>query len=369
MESSSLQLKQSGMKDEQNTKKPAFARYPSQFDESSVRTDITEADIVNYVRRAATKAAEKEYDLSCYSSFQCDQDLTVEDCPQNQCYKQYLDPNYLDAQKLEPSKKIFFDALKDVISAPKHANFQDEPDSYVLVKNRVEDLLQNRNSTSCDAVQNNQPNASEVTEKQNGSSDNICSRARPNQCDPIVPNDMDCKGRECYKKYLTDGLIIKPQDEKKQPMPNGMRVKFGEQESFLPMKANSVSRHDPNQRENVNFVANVGASRSNDQDFQKKFNTLIVNSDISVPAFVDVLVVLSEKPIKITLPSLQGPSLASTIGKVVSSSNLLIKNLSLTTHQIVATGNNKIDTVRSSIAIEPAGKKTLGAINDTWILL
>ena len=161
------------------------------------------------------------------------------------------------------------------------------------------------------------------------------------------------------------------------PKPNkedgAVRVKFGDlenQETFLPMRANAISRHDPNQQEKMISNSNVNRPQPvNSEDFQKKFNTLIVNSDISVPAFVDVLVVLSEKPIKISLPSLNGPALASSIGKVVSSSNLLIKNLSLTTHQIVTTGNNKIDTVRSSIAIEPAGKKTLGAINDTWILL
>jgi hypothetical protein len=348
---SSLQLKQSGMKDDDQKSKanPGLARYPSQFDESSVRTDITEADIKNYVQRVAVKASENN-DLSCYSSFQCDQDTAVEDCPQNECYKQYLDPTFLDQQKLEPSKKVFFDQFKDIISTQKISNpYSDDSESYVQIKNRVEDLLQNKKQT-CDA------NGSEkVEENKNQSSDNLCSRARPNQCDTIVSNNMDCVGRECYKKYLT-GDIIGKKDETKPA--NAMRVKFGDAESFLPIKANSVSRNEPNQRE-----------VSQGSDFQKKFNTLIVNSDISVPSFVDVLVVLSEKPIKITLPSLSGPSLASTVGKVVSSSNLLIKNLSLTTHQIVTSGNNKIDTVRSSIAIEPAGKKTLGAISDTWILL
>ena len=360
MESSSLHLKQSGMKDEQKTTKPTVVRYPSQFDESSVRTDITEADIATYVRRAAAKAAENN-DLSCYSSFQCDQDTAVEDCPQNQCYKKYIDPTF-DTEKLEPSKKVFFDNFKDIISTSRASNpFQTETDSYVLVRNRIDDLLQNRNPT-CDSTE-------QVPSTPQQKSDNICSRANPNQCDPILPNDMDCKGRECYKKYLTNELV--------GPKPNkedgAVRVKFGDlenQETFLPMRANAISRHDPNQQEKMISNSNVNRPQPvNSEDFQKKFNTLIVNSDISVPAFVDVLVVLSEKPIKISLPSLNGPALASSIGKVVSSSNLLIKNLSLTTHQIVTTGNNKIDTVRSSIAIEPAGKKTLGAINDTWILL
>jgi hypothetical protein len=352
--SSSLQLKQSGMKDDPQPNKPSLARYPSQFDESSVRTDITEADIATYLRRAAAKASEKEYELSCYSSFQCDQDLTAQDCPQNECYKNYLDPNHLDAQKLEPSKKVFFDNLKDVISTPKLSNaYQNETESYVQIKNRVDDLLQKR-APNCD-----EPKMVETPQLPN--SDNICSRSRPNECDTVIPNNMDCNGRECYKKYLSDDLMVVQKDKSQNKNNNAMRVKIGDHESFLPMKANAVSRHEPNQREN--FISNES------NEFQKKFNTLIVNSDISVPAFVDVLVVISEKPIKISLPSLNGPALASTIGKVVSSSNLLIKNLSLTTHQVVATGNNKIDTVRSSIAIEPAGKKTLGAINDTWILL
>lgn len=352
MESSSLQLKQSGMKDEPRTVNPALARYPSQFDESSVRTDITEADIQTYLRRAAAKASENN-DLSCYSSFQCDQDTTVEDCPQNECYKQYLDPTFMDQQKLEPSKKIFFENFKDILSTQKASNpFQTEPESYVLARNRIDELLQNKKPT-CDQLQQSQ-NLQQQNQTQ-PPSDNICSRARPNQCDTVVPNDMDCVGRECYKKYLTGDVV--PERKENDMKPNGMRVKFGEQESFFPIKA-ATSRHEPNHRE---------VSQNN--DFQKKFNTLIVNSDISVPEFVDVLVVLSEKPIKINLPSLNGPTLASSIGKVVSSSNLLIKNLSLTTHQIVASGNNKIDTVRASIAIEPAGKKTLGAINDSWILL
>jgi hypothetical protein len=357
MESSSFQLKQSGLPNDSRVDKTKLARYPTQYDESSIRTDINEAEISTYVRRAAAKAAENNQEYSCLDSLQCDSEVVVEDCPQNECYKNYLNPNIIDQQKLEPSKKVFFDNFKDILTTKSVSSsnsnqnpFQMESESYVQIRSRLDDLLQNR-APPCD-----QPNKVE-TQPEPQVNSNACSRGQPNQCDTVVPNDMDCNGQACYKKYLNEDLAPVKKDQKVTP--NGMRVKFGEQENFLPLAVASGTTNGSKAAVNNNETT----------EFQKKYNTLIVNSDISVPQFVDVLVILSEKPIKISLPSLKGPALASTIGKVVSTSNLLIKNLSLCSHTIVASGNNKIDTVRTSVAIEPAGKKTLGAVNDTWILL
>ena len=311
------------------------SRYPSQYDETSVKTDVTEADIAQYVKRAAMNA--------CQNKVQCDESDVTEDCPQNQCYKNYLDPN-VDQQKMEPSKKSFFDNLKNLISNPENAAaYQEEADSYFVSRNRLDDLLQNRNPP-CDVNQVEQPTMDD-SNKPTGA----CSLANPNQCDRVAPN-VDCGNRECYKKYLYDDFT---QEKSKT---NGVRARFEEEESYQPRRANYSSGVSVNPSENR--VA-----------YQKKYNTLVVNSDVVVPDFIDVLVVVSENPIKITLPSLTGPSLTSSVGKITSTSNLLIKNLSLCSHQIHASGNNKIDTVRASVAIEPAGKRTLGAVHDSWILL
>ena len=77
-------------------------RYPSQFEDTSAKTDITEADIQNYVRRVAAKAEYNQFarnEYSCQNNY-CETDVTVQDCPQNECYKQYIQ----DDLKLEPSK-------------------------------------------------------------------------------------------------------------------------------------------------------------------------------------------------------------------------------------------------------------------------
>ena len=343
-------LKQSGFSEAATEKtKPLSQRYPSQFDESSVRTDITEADIMNYVKRVAAKANEKNEDYNYCQNKLCDNDITVEDCPRNECYKNYLDPNYLPDQKIDPSKKIFFDSLKDLITS-QPAAYQTEPNSDVVVKSRIEELLQNK-QPRCDM------NMIETPTVDTAPSNGVCANGTPNGCDRNLPN-VDCGNRECYKKYLADELTIKPKEQPVSPV-NTMRVRFNDTESFIARpiaKPTVVSEIHPNKMDVKS-------------DYQKKYNTLVVNSDISVPSFIDVLVVVSEKPIKITLPQLDGPSLISSVGNVTSTSNLLIKNLSLCSHQIVTKGNNKIDTVRTSVAIEPAGKKTLGAVHDTWILL
>jgi hypothetical protein len=315
-------------------------RYPSQYDESSVRTDITEADIVNYVQRVANKAIEKNENVYCQNKL-CDNDVTVEDCPQNQCYKNYLNP---EDQKINGSKKVFFDNFKDIITS-QPAAYQEDQDSYALAKLRVEDLLANR-QPKCDVNQIETP-AVEDSKPNNG----VCSNANPNACDRVVPN-VDCGNRECYKKYLADDIAIKPNKETETMKQVRIAAPQVKSDDFYPFKK---------------IVSNDSSTSNN--EFQKKYNTLIVNSDIAVPEFIDVLIVVSEKPIKISLPQLQGPSLVSSVGNMTSSSNLLIKNLSLCSHQIITKGSNRIDTVRTSIAIEPAGKKMLGAVNDSWILL
>jgi hypothetical protein len=311
--------------------KASSQRYPTQYDESSVKTDITEADIAQFVKRAAMNA--------CQNKIQCDETEVVEDCPRNECYKNYLDPNYnTETQKMEPSKKTFFDNLKNLISNPSNVAYHDEPESYVVSRNRLDDLLQNR-VPPCDV---NKVEDLPIDDKPSGA----CSLANPNQCDRVAPN-VDCGNRECYKKYLMDDF-----EEKKSGM---VRSKF-EEDNFQPKRANYSN----------GASTNISESRV---AYQKKYNTLVVNSDVVVPDFIDVLVVVSENPIKITLPSLTGPSLASSVGKITSASNLLIKNLSLCSHQIHASGNNKIDTVRASVGIEPAGKKVLASVHDSWILL
>lgn len=346
METQSMKLlKQSGFTEQPGEKiRTQPQRYPSQYDESSVKTDITEADIMNYVKRVANKANEKVDNTYCQNKL-CDNDSVVEDCPQNQCYKNYLNP---EDKKIDGSKKIFFDNFKDIITSQPVASYQDEPDSYAVAKSRVDDLLANR-QPKCDV------NLVETPLLEHLSQPNVaCSSANPNGCDRPYPN-MDCGNRECYKKYLADELVPKPKEQEK---PQQVRVRFNDTEATLP-KVNVMPIRGPESIKRVDEK----------NDFQKKYNTLIVNSDIAVPEFIDVLIVVSEKPIKISLPQLQGPSLVSSVGNVTSSSNLLIKNLSLCSHQIITKGSNKIDTVRTSVAIEPAGKKMLGAVNDSWILL
>ena len=347
METQSVKtLKQSGFSEQPSEKiRTQPQRYPSQYDESSVRTDITEADIMNYVKRVANKANDNAY---CQNKL-CDNDITVEDCPQNECYKNYLNP---EDKKINESKKIFFDNFRDIITSQSIASYQDEPDSYAVAKSRVDDLLTNR-QPKCDVNLVETPLLENINP-----SNGVCSNANPNGCDRVSPN-IDCGNRECYKKYLADELVVKPKEQEK---PQQMRVRFNETEATFPKVVTAIKtdEYHPIKKIQTNIEKN---------DFQKKYNTLIVNSDIAVPEFIDVLIVVSEKPIKISLPQLHGPTLASSVGNVTSSSNLLIKNLSLCSHQIVTKGSNRIDTVRTSVAIEPAGKKMLGAVNDSWILL
>jgi hypothetical protein len=349
METQSVKLlKQSGFSEQPSEKiRGQPQRYPSQYDESSVRTDITEADIRNYVQRVAHKANENVY---CQNKL-CDNDLTVEDCPQNQCYKNYLNPE----EKINESKKVFFDNFKDIITS-QPAAYQEDQDSYAVAKLRVDDLLINR-QPKCDVNQIETP-VVEDSRPSNG----ICSNATPNACDRVVPN-VDCGNRECYKKYLADELVIKPKEIEPTKQ---VRVQFNETQVNLPKVSVAPIKTDDH---SIKKIQSLSTEKNEKSDFQKKYNTLVVNNDIAVPEFIDVLIVVSEKPIKISLPQLQGPTLASSVGNITSSSNLLIKNLSLCSHQIITKGTNRIDTVRTSIAIEPAGKKMLGAVNDSWILL
>lgn len=353
MESSSIKLlKQSGLSEAPSEKvRNNPQRYPSQYDESSVRTDITETEIMNYVKRAANKAVEKA-DIYCQNRL-CDEDLTIEDCPQNECYKNYLDPSYLENRKIDPSKKVFFDNFRDIISSQPASSYQVEVDSYAIAKTRFEELLQNK-QPRCDANLVETPALDDIKPTNNG----VCSSGTPNACDQVYPN-VDCGNRECYKKYLADDIVPKTKEEKNQMM----RVRFNDTESLVPR--NIVGPDS----QTILSKPIATANHRTQEDHQKKYNTLVVNNDISVPNFIDVLIVVSETPIKITLPQLNGPSLVSSVGNVISTSNLLIKNLSLCSHQIMTKGNNKIDTVRTSVAIEPAGKKILGAVNDTWVLL
>ena len=332
-------------------------RYPSQFEDTSAKTDITEADIQNYVRRVAAKAEYNQFarnEYSCQNNY-CETDVTVQDCPQNECYKQYIQ----DDLKLEPSKKIFYDGLKDIISS-KPTAYEAEPDSYAVTRSRLDDLLQNRNPR-CDYNQLEKKAELEDLKKaqENKNNGSVCSMLNPNRCDPVLP-EVDCGNRECYKKYLVDDLNLNGNKKVNTLNESGMmRVRFSETEDVLLTKNISTGKSTEVHPNKVS---------SQKDDFKKKYNTLVVNSDVAVPDFIDVLVVVSETPIKITLPELTGPSLSSTVGKVSSTSNILIKNLSLCNHQIVTKGKNKIDTVRTSVSIEPAGKKTLGAVHDSWIL-
>lgn len=356
MDTSSLKLKQSGLSEPGYEKMKSLPqRYPGQFDDTSAKTDITEADIQTYVRRVAAKAMDRAESRGDYSGpNNYDTDVTVEDCPQNECYKQYVHGDII--KKLEPSKKIFYDGMKDIISSKPVAYDQPEDESYLYSRSRIDELLQNRNPR-CDYNQV-EKNADMEDLKKAQDNQGVCSHANPNRCDPVVPTE-DCGNRQCYKKYLVDELNPNGEKIKSNVLNQSgmMRVRFSDTEETL------LTRNFSNKSTEVHPNRVVQKD-----DFKKKYNTLVVNGDVAVPDFIDVLVVVSEKPIKITLPELSGPSLSSSVGKVASTSNIMIKNLSLCNHQIVTKGNNKIDTVRTSVSIEPAGKKTLGAIHDSWIL-
>jgi hypothetical protein len=307
-------LKQSGFSDENGKIKRQPVRYPNQFDEASTRSDINEAEIQNYIRRVANNKEKTDYSF-CSGSQLCDVDDASEDCPQPGCYKKYLDPNYqvLDVNQLDPYKKVFYNEVKDLISNKNITCQVPDQSPGESVKKRMDQILSNQNG--------------------------LCSLANPNGCDKTETIE-DCGSRDCFKGYLEEDPI----EEYRQ------RISSGNNSNSGPLRVKT------------------GVIPVN-QDYKKRYNTLVVNSDVAVPDFIDVLVVVSETPIKISLPQLQGPNLVSTVGKVSSTSNLLIKNLSLCSHQIVTTGKNKIDTVRTSVTIEPAGKKTLGAIHDSWVLL
>jgi hypothetical protein len=335
---------------QKSNKKLRSERYPSQYDDASVKTDITEADIQNYVRRVANKKID-ETDYNC-NNLDCDTTDVTEDCPQLGCYKQYLNSDVME--KMDPSKRVFYDNLKDLISS-KTSDYREDVDSDAITKSRIDELLENR-APPCDFNQlENQTQLEDLKKSQQ--SEGVCSLANPNQCDRVLPN-VDCGNRECYKQYLSDDLGINKASNGSEP--SAMRVRFDDDvvTRNIEIRSKSTKLNDSSRSYN-----------QNSGEFKKRYNTLIVNSDVSVPEFIDVLVVLSENPIKITLPELSGPSLASSVGNVANASNLLIKNLSLCSHQIVTRGNNKIDNVRTSVSVEPAGKKTLGAVYDSWILL
>lgn len=342
MESSSRMLKQSGM--DENSKfhhKNQSSRFPSQYDDNSIRSEINDQEIANYVKRAANAAANREEVYSCTNQVMCDVDTTIEDCPQNTCYYQYLDPKYdmLNVNDFDNNKRIFYDQMKDVLSSK--VAYQDNQTKLNPEKSRLDELLLNR-TIPCDYNQLEKQAQLEDLQKAQ-KRQGTCNGSNPNACDLNLPS-VDCPNRECYKKYLSDVNMVKNDQTNSRSGPTKAAAKTMQQiENTGPMNAAS--------------------------DYKKKYNTLVVNSDVVVPDFIDVLVIMSEKPIKIMLPTLNGPKIESTVGKLSSTSNILIKNLSLCSHQIVADGKNKIDTVRSSVSVEPAGKKTFGAIHDTWILL
>lgn len=348
MEGSTRMLKQSGMDDKPSVQlNKQSSRYPTQYEDNSIRSEINESEIANYVHRAAnnasTAAAAREQVYSCTNGYMCDLDTTIEDCPQNACYQQYLDPKY-DILNINDSsnRRVLFDQMQDVLSTKIS---YDRDTKLNPEKNRLDDLLLNKN-IPCDYNQmERQAQIQDLQKAQNQKG--TCNGSNPNACDPSIPNG-DCDTRECYKKYLSD---------------LGIGKKVSNKESERKNEDSRVTRASMKQQYDTMPIANSGG------DYKKKYNTLVVNSDVVVPDFIDVLVVMSETPIKIMLPSLNGPKIESTVGKISSTSNLLIKNLSLCSHQIVSDGKNKIDTVRTSVAVEPAGKKTFGAIHDTWILL
>jgi hypothetical protein len=315
MESASrTSLKQSGFSEDSEKIKRHSVRYPNQFDDASTRSDINDADIQNFIRRVANNKEKTDYSF-CSGSQLCDTNDTVEDCPQPGCYKKYLNPNYevLDVNELDPYKKVFYNEVRDLITTKNITCQVPDESPGEAVKKRMDKIMNDTNG--------------------------LCTLANPNGCDKSE-TVQDCGSRGCYKGYLEED----PVEEYRK------RISV-EHKDALPVRAKN------------------GQVSTANQDYKKKYNTLVVNSDVTVPDFIDVLVIVSETPIKITLPQLQGPNLISTVGKVSSTSNLLIKNLSLSSHQIVTTGKNKIDTVRTSVTIEPAGKKTLGAIHDSWVLL
>jgi len=275
---------------EASNQKPHSRNYPAHYEEDvSVRSEINEKEIANYIQRAANTSSNRDQMFMCTGTLGCDESTVVEDCPQNQCYNQYIDPFQNDENK----QRILFDKMQEILSTK--ISYPSEEDAV------------------------------------GGSLVLSCNGSNPNACDKNTTNE-NCPTKECYKNYIDD---IK----KSGVVPNRASV----------------------QTKSVEIVRQ--------EEHKPKYNTLVVNSDVSVPDFIDVLVVISESPIKITLPTLNGPSIETTVGKVSKTSNLLIKNLSLCSHKIVANGKNKIDTVRTSVAVEPAGKKILGAVHDTWILL
>jgi hypothetical protein len=291
----------------------ASTRYPAHYeDDISIRSDINENEIANYIQRAANSASNKEQMFTCSGNLGCDDDSTIEDCPQNQCYNQYIDPSQHDENK----QRILFDKMQEILS------------------------------TKISYCQ-------EQTTTSKGSEGQTCNGSNPNACDTNITNE-NCPTKECYKNYIDD---IKKTGDKTQNKSRVNVLSLSQNERSMPLERLSSS-HSGIKEEGIRH-----------DDYKTKYNTLVVNSDVSVPDFIDVLVVISENPIKITLPTLNGPNIESTVGKITKTSNLLIKNLSLCSHKIVANGNNKIDTVRTSVAVEPAGKKTLGAVHDTWILL
>lgn len=335
MESSFRNLKQSGMNEKYPEHKPLSSRYPSQYEDNSIRSEINDQEIANYVKRAANNAANNGPVYSCTNGVMCDIDTTIEDCPNNQCYNKYLDPTYdmLNINDFDANKRIFYNQMKDVLSTSRIA--YGETDSDGKEKDRLDELLMNKN-IPCDYNQmERQAQLQDLQKAQRNQG--TCNGSNPNACDQNI-QVLDCPNRECYKKYLQDFNITKKVNT------NNTQIGVAHAKQFETAHASSG-------------------------DYKKKYNTLVVNNDVVVPDFIDVLVVMSETPIKIMLPTLNGPKIESTVGKVSSTSNLLIKNLSLCSHQIVTDGKNKIDTVRTSVAVEPAGKKTFGAIHDTWILL
>lgn len=299
----------------------ASSRYPAHYeDDISIRSDINENEIANYIQRAANSAANKEQMFTCSGNLGCDDDSTIEDCPKNQCYNQYIVPT-----QDENKQRILFDKMQEILS------------------------------TKISYCQ-------EQTTTSKGSEGQKCNGSNPNACDTNLTNE-NCPTKECYKNYIDD---LKKTGDKTQDKSNVLSL--SQNERSFPLEARAHQTRQPAVL-NERAASRIKEEGIRHDEHKTKYNTLVVNSDVSVPDFIDVLVVISETPIKITLPTLNGPNIETTVGKISKTSNLLIKNLSLCSHKIVANGNNKIDTVRTSVAVEPAGKKTLGAVHDTWILL
>jgi hypothetical protein len=94
---------------------------------------------------------------------------------------------------------------------------------------------------------------------------------------------------------------------------------------------------------------------------------VISTPGVTIDPSVDLVLVTAASPSVVFLPMISSQEDILTKSTITQLKTLTLKNYSLSTHQIKATDETKVDKVLASMRLEPGAKKQLVAAGNTWI--